>query len=140
MSNDRDEDIQTSATTPEWFEKWHFRAVHDLAVNQAVEVLQKALARLSEDELRGDTETKEWAQGSLRTKIDALHGIHGTSLEARNEYARGVADGSEINVGILAESNALLEEQRQLITSLRAEVDWLRSELAENDRPGSRDD
>jgi hypothetical protein len=43
-----------------------------------------------------------------------------------DEYARGVVDGSEINVNILAESKADLEEQRQEIGRLRADIEWMR--------------
>lgn len=43
--------------------------------------------------------------------------------QAQSDYARGVVDGSEINVNILSESTALLEEQRALIVALRAELD-----------------
>jgi hypothetical protein len=43
--------------------------------------------------------------------------------QAQSDYTRGVVDGSEINVNILAESTALLEEQRTLIAALRAELD-----------------
>lgn len=71
MSNERD-DVETSAQVPEFFQKWHYRAVHDLAINQAIEVLQKALRRLSEDDLRGDGATLAWAKKSLQDKIHAL--------------------------------------------------------------------
>jgi hypothetical protein len=42
------------------------------------------------------------------------------------EYARGVEDGSNINVNILEESKADLEEQRQEIGRLRAEAERMR--------------
>jgi hypothetical protein len=42
--------------------------------------------------------------------------------QAQTDYTRGVVDGNEININILSESTALLEEQRLLIESLRAEL------------------
>ena len=73
--------------------------------------LDTALAALADlDSLRSerDTAVAEWDEAEQ-------HSL--------SEYARGVADGSEINVSILAESNVTLEEQRDLINSLRSEHD-----------------
>lgn len=39
--------------------------------------------------------------------------------QAQTDYTRGVVDGSEININILSESTALLEEQRETISQLQ---------------------
>lgn len=48
--------------------------------------------------------------------------LESANQHALNEYARGVADGSEINVNILEESKADLEEQRQEIGRLQMQI------------------
>jgi len=48
--------------------------------------------------------------------------LESANQHALDEYARGVTDGSEINVNILEESKADLEEQRQEIRRLQMQI------------------
>jgi hypothetical protein len=79
-----------------------------------------------EDSLAGLEAHYEKIRNALPELIEAAAERDALENHGLDEYARGVVDGSEINVNILAESKADLEEQRQEIGRLRADIERMR--------------